>query len=723
MPPKPAFEEAKTAIDKALEIDDTLAEAHASLGFVKEYYEWDWTGAGEEYQKAIELNPNYATAHQWYGMYFMKLGQFEKARRELKRALRFDPHSLIINADLGLPFLFKRQYTEAVEQYLKILEIDGDFIWARFFLGWTYERSGRFSEAIAEFQKAKLIDDRPEVSAMIAQTYAVSGRRKEARRILNSLEEQSKHHYISAYYLALIYAGLNDKERAFRWLEKAYSDRNEWLVWLKVDPRFDYLWTDPRFTELLRRIGFSDGVIESKTHRSIAVLPLNNISNDSNLEYFSDGITESIINSLSQLSQLKVLTRNTVFHYKGQKVNAQEIGRELDVEAVLVGSINKIENTLIVSTELINVADGSQIWREQYNQNVSDIFTVQEHIVKRITETLRLKLTGEEREALIKQYTDNFEAYQFYLKGRYFVNKRTEEGIRKAIGYLEQAINLDPDYALAYAALASCYNLLASYGVYPPNEIRPQIKAAAEKALELDYSLAEAHLSLGHVKSFYEWDWARGQAEFKLALKLNPASAPAHHWYGLWLRSRQKFNESFAELKLAQELDPVSLLISTAIAQNFYYMRQFDLAISQCQHILELDPDFYLARACLGVAYLEKGLFEEAITELQRSLIIIDSKEATALLGYAFAVAGRRDEARKILEELKEAALNVYVDPAFIAIVFIGLNETDQAFEYLEKAYHNRSGWLAVLNIFPAADRLQLDPRFTSLLQRIGHVV
>lgn len=258
IPPSPAFEEARKATDKALEIDDTLAEAHASLAFVKEYYEWDWIGAGKEYKQAIELNPNYATVHQWYGMYFMKLGQYEKARRELKRALRLDPRSLIINADLGLPFYFKRQYDEAIEQYRKVLEMDRDFIWARYFLGWTYERSGKFPEAIAEFDKAKLIDARPEVSAMIAHVYALSGKKSRAITILKSLLEQSKHYYISPYYIALIYAGLDDKERAFDWLEKACSDRNEWLVWLKVDPRFDCLWTDPRFQNMLERIGFID---------------------------------------------------------------------------------------------------------------------------------------------------------------------------------------------------------------------------------------------------------------------------------------------------------------------------------------------------------------------------------------------------------------------------------------------------------------------------------
>ncbi|OLE54392.1 MAG: hypothetical protein AUG51_08285 [Acidobacteria bacterium 13_1_20CM_3_53_8] len=410
IPTKPAFEEAKKATSRALEIDDTLAAAHASLAFLKEYYEWDWAEADKEYKKAIDLNPNYATAHQWYGMYFMKLGQFERARRELKRALRFDPRSLIINADLGLPFYFKRQYAEAVEQYRKILEIDQDFIWARFFLGWAYEKSGKFSEAIAEFQKAKLIDDRPEVSAMIAHTYAVSGRRNEAISILNCLEEQSKHHYISPYYMALIFAGLDYKERAFRWLEKAYSDRNEWLVWLKVDPRFDCLWTDARFPELLSRIGFSHKTIESNARNHPAVLPTDYVSN---------------------------------------------------------------------------------------NQN------------------------------------------------------------------------------------------------------------------------------------------------------------------------------------------------------------------------------FYVARALVGLTYLEKGFCEEAITELRGALTVRDNREALALLGYAFAVSGRTDEARKKLEELQEAATKEYVDPTFIAVIYAGLKEEDRAFEYLEKAYEDRSVWLALLNISSLFDNLRLDPRFTNLLRRI----
>jgi TolB-like protein/Tfp pilus assembly protein PilF len=280
IPPKPAFQEAKKATDKALEIDDTLAEAHATLAYVKEYYEWDWAGAGEEYRKAIELNPNYATAHQWYGMYFMKLGQFERARRELKQALRFDPHSLIINADLGLPFLFKKQFDQGAERFLKILDIDQHFIWARFFLGWTYERGGKFIEAIEQFQKAKVIDDRPEVSAMIAHTYATSGRTEEARRILGALLEESKHHYISAYYMATIYAGLEDNENAFKWLEKACSDRNEWLVWLNVDSRFDCLSPDPRFAELLRRIGFSPEAIESHARDAHISFPPENASAD-----------------------------------------------------------------------------------------------------------------------------------------------------------------------------------------------------------------------------------------------------------------------------------------------------------------------------------------------------------------------------------------------------------------------------------------------------------
>lgn len=516
-------------------------------------------------------------------------------------------------------------------------------------------------------------------------------------------------------------------------LRKALGEREQGEHYIETVSKWGY-----RFVATVRELedGRSDSTREEESEAyarasagilptaptALAVLPLLNISGDPNLEYLSDGITESIINSLSQLSQIKVLARNTVFCYKGQEVRAQEVGRELNVRAVLVGNVNHIEKRLIVSVELIDVLDGSQIWGEQYNEKLSNIQTVQEKIVKRITETLRLKLTSEERAAMAKQYTDNFSAYQLYLKARFFLNKRTEEGIKKAIQYLEQAISIDLNYALAYATLASCYNLLGGYGTYPPNEIRPKIKVTAEKALELDYSLAEAHVSLGHVKTFHEWDWAGGEAEFKLAIELKPSYAPAHHWYALLLRARKKFAESFAELRLAQDIDPVSLIISVAIAQNFSFLREFDQAIAQCQHILELDPDFYIAHACLGVAYLGKGRFEEAIMELERTLVINNNEEAMALLGYALAVSGRKDEARRILEELKEASLIGYVDPAFMAIIHNGLNEEDQAFEFLEEAYQERSAWLGFLNILPFVDNLRSGQRLTDLLQRIGHI-
>jgi tetratricopeptide (TPR) repeat protein len=411
MPPKPAFEEAKRATDKALEIDDSLAEAHASLAFVNEYYEWDWVGAGKEYKQAIELNPNYATVHQWYGMYFMKLGQFERARRELKRALRLDPRSLIINADLGLPFYFKRQYDEAIEQYRRVLEIDPDFIWARYFLGWAYERSGKFSEAVAEFEKAKLIDERPEVSAMIAHTYALSGKKSRAVSTLNNLLEQSKYNYISPYYIALIHAGLDDKEQAFAWLEKGYSDRNEWLVWLKIDPRFDCLWTDTRFPQLLSRIGFNKGESEGN--------------------------------------------------------------------------------------------------------------------------------------------------------------------------------------ALGEAAMSH------------------------------------------------------------------------------------------------------SNRVGT-------------------------DPDNFVARTINGVTLIESGRYDDAIAELKKARDLIDNAEAMAFLGYALAIAGRREDALALLKELHEAPIPSDIDPALMTVVYAGLEENDQAFEFLGKAYQSRSVWLTLISISPLFAKLRSDPRFTKLSYMFG---
>jgi TolB-like protein/Flp pilus assembly protein TadD len=458
----------------------------------------------------------------------------------------------------------------------------------------------------------------------------------------------------------------------------------------------------------------------SPSIQSLAVLPLAGVSTDPNVEYLSDGITESIINSLSQLPHLRVMARSAVFRYKGQEVDPQEVGREMGVRAVLTGRVFHLENRLIIRIELIDVAEGRQIWGEQYDREPLGIIAVQEEISQEISEKLRLRLTGQQKKLLLKRYTGNTEAYHAYLKGRYYWNKRTEEGFRRGIECFQRAIRKDTNYALAYAGLADCYNLLNSYGVLPPRESAPLIKTAAKQALQIDDMLAEAHASLGHVKMMHDWDWSGAERAFRRALELNPNYATAHHWYALYLRARGRFDESLVELRQAQRLDPLSLIINTVVGAHFYYARQYDKAIEQCRETLELDPNFHVAYGVIGEAYTQQGMYKEAIAELQKAISLSSGPEGLTMLGYTYAVAGQRSQARKILNRLKNMSGHRYIEPSSIAIIYIGLSEKERAFEWLERAYEDRNELLMMLQVDPRLDALRSDTRFTELLRRVG---
>lgn len=454
--------------------------------------------------------------------------------------------------------------------------------------------------------------------------------------------------------------------------------------------------------------------------KSLAVLPLVNASADPNAEYLSDGITESIINSLSQLRGLRVMARSTVFRYKGQEVDPQEVGRALGVRAVLTGRVLQLGKRLIIRTELTETAGGRQIWGEQYDREPLDILAVQEEISREISEKLRLRLTGQQKQLLTKRYTEKTAAYHAYLKGRYYWNRRTEEGFKRAIEFFHQAIKEDPDYALAYAGLADCYNLLNSYGLIAPRESAPIIKAAVAQALRIEERLAEAHASLGHVKMLHDWEWAGAEREFQRAIELNPSYATAHHWYALYLRSRGRFDESLAEIRRAQKLDPLSLIINTVIGTHFYYTRHYDKAIEQCRETLALDPNFHVAYGVIGEAYTQKGMYQEAVAELQKALALSDSPEGLAMLGYAYALMGEKKEARQVLARLQRLSEMRYVKPSFEAIICIGLGDKERAFEWLDRAYEDRNELLVMLRVDPRLEPLRDDERFSELLLRVG---
>ena len=449
-----------------------------------------------------------------------------------------------------------------------------------------------------------------------------------------------------------------------------------------------------------------------ETIDSVAVLPFVNASGDPNTEYFSDGITESLINSLSQLPNLKIKSRDSVFHYKGKDTDAQQVGRELGVRAIFKGRLTQQGDTLAISAELIDARNDDHIWGQQYNRKLADIFVLQEEIAKEITDQLRVRLTGEEQKHLDKHYTVNPEAYQDYLKGRYWWNKQNREGFEKGIEYFQQAIAKDPNYALAYAGLADSYLLLPSYGFAPAMEAYPKAKENALKALELDDTLAEAHTSLGNVKTAYDWDWSGAEKEFRRAIDLNPNYAIAHQSYGLLLARLGRAEQSIAGHQRALELDPLSVGLNRSLGAAFFLARQYDQGIEQLKKTLEMDPNFISAHGYLGDIYVQKLMFNEAIAEFEKM-----GSPGFGLRAYAYAKAGRRAEAEAALAQLKARPI---FSAGMVAAIYTALGNKEKAFEWLNKSFEDRTGGAPALKLNPGWDPLRSDPRFADLLRRMN---
>jgi len=452
--------------------------------------------------------------------------------------------------------------------------------------------------------------------------------------------------------------------------------------------------------------------------RSIAVLPLKNLSGDPDSEYFTDGLTETFITQLSKIKGLKVISRSSVFTLKGKEVDPREAGRRLGVEAILEGSVRRNGEAVRVEVRLVSTNDGRIIWTgNTFNRPLKDIFAVQDEIGCSVAANLRVTFCREGEPQLAGHYTENVEAYESLLKSLYFYNMRTPEGLRKAIQYSEQATKLDPRYAPAYASLASDYLMGIWFIPLDPKEAVAKAKASATRALELEDTYADAHEVMAGVLG-YEWDWAGSRKEMERVFELNPEYTRYGYAYTLL---RDSPDEAIRWIKRAEELDPLSLLTSTNVGQILYYARRYDEAIAQLKNVLELDPNYAMAHTHLGQVYLEKRMYDQAIEELQKSITLSEqSTEIVAHLGYAFAAAGRRDEAQKLLEQLSRMADRVYVSPYMIARIYTGFAENDRAFAMLEKSYQQRDPHIVDLSYDPALDLLRSDPRYTDLRRRVG---
>jgi TolB-like protein/DNA-binding winged helix-turn-helix (wHTH) protein/Flp pilus assembly protein TadD len=455
---------------------------------------------------------------------------------------------------------------------------------------------------------------------------------------------------------------------------------------------------------------------------SLAVLPLENLSAEPQQDYFADGMTDEVITELGKLGALRVISRTSAMQYKSAHKPLSQIARELNVDAVVEGSVLRSGDHVRITAQLIRAMPERHLWAESYEGDLSSVLTLQREVARAIAGAIQVKLTPNEQEHLASRLPINPQAHEAYLLGRYFWNRRTEEGLNKAIDYFQQAIEKDSNYAPAHAGLADAYGLLgfAEYGTLSPREAVPKAEAAANRALEIDETLAEAHTALWAIKHRFKWDWDGAEREFKRAIELNPNYATAHHWYALYLASMGRMDEAVTVAKRGRELDPLSLIVNTGFGRVLYCARRHDEAIEQLSRTLELDPSFPVAHYWRGLAYEQKGMHKEAIADLVQLRTLSVSPLRIAGLGNVYAVSGEKGKAQAILSELKDLLSKRYVSPYDVAVIYSGLGDTDQTFRWLEKTYEEREGALVYLNVEPMFDTVRSDPRFKDLVHRVG---
>lgn len=509
-------------------------------------------------------------------------------------------------------------------------------------------------------------------------------------------------------------------------LRKALGDGQDGHRFIETIPKRGY-----RFVASVRKIGATTTTTNA---RSLAVLPFKvMLEQEGDERYLGLGMADALIIKLSNVGRINVRPTSAVLKYMDAEQDIRVIGRELQVETLLDGRVQKLGNRVRVTVQFVNVSDGATIWAEKFDEKFTDIFTVQDSISEQVASALMLKLTGDERKSLSKHYTESSEAYQSYLKGRYYWNKMTPEGLRRSLDCFAEAIERDPHYALAYAGMAASYVHLEIYGFMLPREAMPKAKAAALKAISLDETVAEAHASLALVRMFYERDWAEAEKEFKQALELNPSYAAAHDWFAIYLMATGRREEALASIRKAQTLDPLSLIINTDVACALYYTRQFESSIKQCRWVLETEPNFVMAHFRIGLAYEQLGRYEEAVNAFRNAIFLSmgnaaaqataafkGGSDARASIAHTYALMHKQDAARRVLAELEQDAAHAYVPPHDMAMIYSGLGENDRAFEWLRMAYQERYSLLVFLELDPRFDNLRLDPRFDDLLNRIA---
>jgi serine/threonine protein kinase/tetratricopeptide (TPR) repeat protein len=733
MSPGEAYPKARAAALRALDLDADLGEAYAALGLMASG-QWDWAESERLYRKALEMSPNYSLAHEWYGSLLVGTGRFEEGMKESQRAEELDPLNARTMAMTAWYSYQAHHFNEALAKTQQIINLDKNFPLGYFQVGNFIAQMGRAEEAVEALEKSiRLMPDSTLPQYALCFALVAAGRDDRAREVLNELKNKAEKGYVKPYFMAMAHAALDERDAAFELFERAFAERDHWLLWFCTEPKLDALRSDPRFIKLLRQINNPMALRQTAVtqqadtggEKTIAVLPLKVLGarpgEDSDDDYLGFGLADALITRLSKLGRFLVRPTSSVLRYSNHS-DAFAAGRELGVEFVVDGAILNIGGRIRVTAQLLNVREGATRWAEQFDEKQADVLELEDSISGKIVESLIPQLTNDARLRLGKRATDNAEAYEAYLRGRFHWNTLTPEGFNKAIAYSERAIALDPLYATAYASLAEYYCWLAIFGMMPPAECFSKARRAAGHAVELDDRLAEGHTALGFALLIHEAKWEEAERHHRRALELNPNYPLARVWYADQLTAEGRFDEADEESARSCILDPLNPFNSYNRAWCLYQARRFEEVVELSRALARSEPLYAPAYFGLSWALRRTGAHEEAI---QMARMAIKTGGETPLLlatlGCAYAEAGLEEEARRVLAGLNARAADSFVTPYHRALIYLHLGERQEALRLLEESVAVGDPWYTWLGTEPQLDALRSEARFAELLKRINY--
>ena len=732
IPSAEGFPKAQEAASKALEIDDTLGDAYAIFTFAVLLYDWNFADAEYLARKAVEFSPNNPFAHECYSNFLTSQGRFEEGVAEIRKAEALDPISPRAILMTAWTLYQARRFRESELKARKAVAMQEDFPQGYLHLGNTLIHTGKVDEAVEMLRKsAEGWGNSGMPRYLLAFARAAQGNTLAVRQILEKLHTVERESYMKPYFIAMTYVAAGDHDKAFEYFQRAVDERNEWMTWFGTDPKLDPIRGDERYMEILRQTrnplanrGIHPAVESHSTgnrERSIAVLPFQLVSNNekSTAEdaYLSLGLSDAVTMRLSNVRKFLVRPTSSVLPFMDRQTDAFDCGRELGVEFVVDGIIRRIGDKIRVTAQLLDVGENSTRWSASFSEKLTDVLELEDSISEQVTRSLLPKLSGDDEIRISKRGTNNPEAHDAYLQGRYFWNQFTPDSFPKSLSAFMRAVALDPEYAQAYAGICDYFTWAGIYGLLSPSEAHPKVLAAAEKALDIDEDLAEAHAALGLYYSNQQ-RWSESEICYRRAIDLSPNYPLSHEWLSALLVGTGRFEEGVKELYLAEELNPMSLRPKVLTAWTIYQTRQYERALAKAKELERMNPEFMQTQLQTANILLEMGQYEEALEYASRA-VQLEPESPLPVYVYCFALvrAAEQELAGAVIEKWEAVSRNAYVPPYFLGMMNMAVGSFDRAFELLETARLEKSAWTMWFGTEPKLDPVRKDPRYIRLVK------